>query len=161
MKKKLSVLLICTVALVSILLTPTLIANARRGFQRASGEWKYVSLGAETRVGDGYTFILGDESGVWTGTFTGTSYDVFQAVVLPSGKAYISYALIFFEGNVGDKQGTLVISFAPGTGDFVTFSGRWKILSGTGELENLHGQGIWSGPSYDMKYSGLIYFEDR
>lgn len=127
---------------------------------RASGEWKYTPIGSDTRSRNGYKFILGDEDGIWTGTFTGTSYDVFQAVEQSSGTVYLAYGLIFFEGSVDGKHGTLVIDFAPGSGDWVTFSGRWKILSGTDQLENLRGQGVWWGPSFDMKYSGWIRFED-
>ena len=163
MKKKLSVLLICSVALVSILLTPTLIADASRRHDRprarfASGTWEYTPGVKDFRYGDSYTFILGDEDGTWTGTFTGTSYDVFSAVIQPSGIVYLHYGLIFFEGTVDGKEGTLIISFAPGENIGGEWSGEWEILSGTDDLENLRGHGTWWGPSKDLEYSGKIYF---
>ena len=162
MRKILIMLLICGIAVASILSTSTLVADARhaRDKIRASGEWTYVSLGKDIRSGEGYMFILGEETGTWTGTFTGTSHDYFQAVKQPSGVVYLSYGLIFFEGTVDGRYGTLVISFAPGENVGGEWSGKWKILSGTGDLENLSGQGKWWGPSQDLDYKGRIYFED-
>ena len=104
MRKKLSVSIVCLVALLSMLLMPTLIADARRGHHHgrepASGTWVYTPGVKDFRYGDGYTFILGDEAGIFTGTFSGTSYDVFSAVIQPSGIVYLTYGLIFFEGTV-------------------------------------------------------------
>ncbi len=171
MKKKYLVLLICSALLASILLTPTLIAEGafwggpRRwkkcdgGVIRASGEWTYVSVGKDTRSGGGYTFVLGEETGTWTGTFTGTSQDYFQAVMQPSGDVYLSYGLIFFEGTVEGRSGTLVINFAPGEKVEGEWSGTWEIMSGTDELENIRGRGCWWGPSFDLDYNGKICFE--
>jgi len=171
MRKKYLVLLVCSAVLASILLSPTLIAEGafegryhNRGkcgeVLRASGEWTYVLVGKDTRSYEGYTFILGEETGTWTGTFTGTSQDYFQAVMQPSGVVYLSYGLIFFEGTVEGRSGTLVISFAPGEKVEGVWSGKWEILSGTGELDNLRGRGKWWGPSMDLDYKGKIYFID-
>ncbi len=170
MRKKYLVLLVCSAVLASLLLSPTLIAEGAFGGRyprgrcgealRASGEWTYVIVGKDTRSYEGYTFILGEETGTWTGTFTGTSHDYFQAVMQPSGVVYLSYGLIFFEGTVEGRSGTLVISFAPGEKVEGEWSGKWEILSGTGELENLRGRGKWWGPSLDLDYKGKIYFID-
>ena len=140
-RKKLLVILICSVTLVSMLLTPTLIADDYEKKIRASGEWKYSVLGKDIRSGEGYTFVLGEETGTWTGTFTGTSHDFFYAVIQPSGIVHLPYGLIFFEGTVDGRYGTLVISFAPGEKIAGEWSGKWEILSGTDGLENLRGRG--------------------
>jgi hypothetical protein len=171
MRKKYLVLLACSAVLASILLTPTLIAEGafwggpRRwkkcdgGVIHVSGEWKYVSVGKDMRSGGGYTFVLGEETGTWTGSFTGTSHDYFQAVKHPSGDVYLSYGLIFFEGTVEGRTGTMVINFAPGEKVDEVWSGRWQILSGTDELENIRGRGYWRGPSFDLDYYGKICFD--
>jgi len=72
------------------------------------------------------------------------------------------------ETEVDGKAGTVVVRLIgkkPEGGDWF---GSWVILSGTGDLENLRGQGIWRGPGYegpqipgdypDIYYSGHIRF---
>lgn len=170
MRKKLLVLLICSVVLVSMLLTPTLIAADRhddRARSRrkwpASGTWVFYPDHKDLKFEDGYTFILGNETGDWTGTFEGTDHAVFFAEKNPAGTiVYLPYGVIFFEGEVDGKYGTLRINFGPAvkTGDPMLWSGPWEILSGTGELENLRGQGTWweIEPTH-IEYTGWIRFE--
>ena len=121
------------------------------------GTWKYTPTFIGTREADGYTFKFGEEDSTWTGTFDGTSYDVFFVVVHPSGIMHVPYGLIFFEGTVDGKSGTLVIRFVgKKTVEPQLWSGEWVILSGEGDLENLRGQGTFWGPSLDLDYSGKI-----
>ena len=136
----------------------------RRRKMHASGTWVFYPDHKDLKYGDDYTFILGNETGDWTGTFEGTDYAVFSAVKYPSGTyVYLSYGLIFFEGEVHGKEGTLVISFSPAvkTGDPMLWSGPWEIVSGTGELENLRGRGTWwEIETENIEYTGWIRFWD-
>lgn len=67
------------------------------------------------------------------------------------------------------KWGTLEMRVVGSSPDVPTgWEGKWVILSGTGDLANLRGQGTWWGPGYDpanpleygkIDYSGKIHFE--
>ena len=167
MKKKFLVLLLCSVALVSILLTPTLIADDDDDEAiRASGEWKYdiASFFKTAMTDDGSMLIYADADEEWTGTLKGTSYDIWSGVVHPSG-VFDAQGRSEFEGTVRRKKGTLVMLWVgtnPGyfAGGEDWWEGHTVILSGTGKLENLRGRFEWWGPSGDLDYSGEIYFID-
>jgi len=69
-----------------------------------------------------------------------------------------------FEGTVMGKEGTLVIQLVGWRYLPEDWYGQWLIISGTGELANLRGQGIWWGPGFgaegpDIFYSGQIHFD--
>lgn len=154
-KMLLAPLVVCMVALVSVLLMPAVHATPPT---TAEGKWTYVPTIINERKADGNTFKYGEETATWSGTFVGTSYDVFVVVVHPSGLATCPYGLINFVGTVNGKEGTLVINFVgqkPGS----IWYGQWVIISGTGELANLRGQGTWWGPPLKMDYSGDIHFD--
>jgi len=155
MRKMLSaVLLMCIVTLLSTLST----AVHATPPTTASGEWTYTPTPIDIRYADGNTFIHGEEVSTWTGTFLGASYDVFT--VIRHEKIWNVEGLIDFTGTVNGKSGTLVILFVgkltPPPGEW---SGEWVILSGTGDLENLRGQGTWWGPPKDVDYSGKMHFD--
>ena len=129
----------------------------------AWGTWTYIlkpGYPVVTKVADGNTFKYGEESGTWTGTFEGTSDDAFTLVMHPEGFVTCE-GRIHFTGSVNDASGELFILFVgkrtwspPGP-----WSGQWVIISGTGYLANLHGQGTWSGPPFNLAYSGQIHFD--
>jgi hypothetical protein len=157
MRKKLSALLVCLVALLTVLMIPAVQATPP---EPASGSWTYiVDLIEITKVAGGNTFKYGEETGTWTGTFVGTSFDFFELIVHPSGFVTCQ-GLIDFTGTVNGESGTMIIKFiGKKTGDPMLWSGTWVIISGTGGLANLHGRGTWEGPSFNLDYSGQIHFE--
>ncbi|MBN2334428.1 hypothetical protein JXL21_02635 [Candidatus Bathyarchaeota archaeon] len=171
MRKKSVVLLLCSVVLASILVAPAMISADRHhnGYRKkpygnipASGTWVFYPEHKDLKFGEGYTFVLGNETGEWTGTFEGTDYAIFFAEKNPEGTVvYLPYGVIFFEGQVNGKSGTLRINFGPAvkTGDPMLWSGSWEIMSGTGELENLYGQGTWyeTEPTH-IVYTGWVQF---
>jgi hypothetical protein len=67
---------------------------------------------------------------------------------------------VTFTGSVDGKTGTLELLFrgtSPGAVD--DWNGTWRILSGTGELANLHGNGVfWANGLMDVHYEGQIHF---
>ncbi len=147
-------LIVCMVALLSLLFVPAHSTPPAT----AQGEWKYAPIIIKVREAGGNTFMYGEETATWTGTFDGTSYDYFVVIRHPSGLATCPYGLIEFEGTVNGKEGTLVMKFV-GTKAGPEWYGQWEIISGTGKLANLHGQGNWWGPPTDMDYSGQIHFD--
>ena len=72
--------------------------------------------------------------------------------------------VLTFTGTVDGKSGTLTIRLI-GMASLVNLSviewtsGHWEIMTGTGDLANLEGQGTWWGTNNNVEYSGLIQFE--
>jgi hypothetical protein len=68
-----------------------------------------------------------------------------------------------FEGTVNDKEGTLLIHLnAKGIsgGSPGTLKGTWVIISGTGDLANLRGQGTFTNAGMGVfSYKGQIHFD--
>ena len=74
-----------------------------------------------------------------------------------------------FEGEIDGREGTLVLQLVGKKPVDEGWYGTWVIISGTGELANAHGGGIWWGPGYrsdvkvpgdpDCYTSGLIHFD--
>jgi hypothetical protein len=102
----------------------------------------------------------------WTGTFKGNSEDTYSAAIFSTG-AWYAAGVALFNGDVGNKKGTLVIWFSGDRSDAkADWSGKWMILRGIGGLANLRGEGTWWGPGAPdvgkkgcVDYSGEIHFE--
>lgn len=123
-----------------------------------SGTWEYIPTFEFTKVAGSNLFVSGTDVGFWDGTFEGESYEEYVAVFHKSHGTY--QGRMEFEGEVDGKFGTLTIK-TNGSGPFplpVDWSGTWVILSGTGELENLHGQGTWWGDLPNLEYEGKAHF---
>ncbi len=108
-------------------------------------------------TGDWYNGPLdGDSEEVYAVAFHGTAEGGFMV-----GYEYAFYrGNVTFDGFVDGKEGTLeflFVGFSPGALD--DWNGTWRILGGTGELANLHGQGVfWSNGLMDVHYEGQIHF---
>jgi len=170
MKKKLSAsLLVGIVALMSVLLSP--ICHAKTKYSRAyvSGVFDYdYALLMDPINSNGKTYVFAEEWETWTGDLAGDGHAYFIVMVYESGLKEV-VLLSTLTGEVNGKEGTLVIRLVgkrPADGEWF---GYWVILSGTGELENVCGQGLWWGPGYeapgnipgerpDIYYTGFIRF---
>ena len=157
-KMLLTPLIVCIVALLSTLSIPV---HATPPIT-ASGTWIYAPEIIDMRVAGGNTFLLGKDVANWTGTFNGTSTEDFTVVAHRSGFMYYK-GLVFFGGTVDGKSGTLVIRTVGKTPpDIEEWSGKWVILSGGGDLENLRGQGTWWQISpLNLVYSGKVHFDPK
>jgi len=137
--------------------------------EEASGDWTYtVDLSGLTfRTVGNTTFVHGVQVSTFTGTFVGTSYDEFVVVCHQKGpESFMNFvkATNEFTGEVDGRVGGFTMK---GTGkqhsttcdpSGAIWSGKWVILGGTGELADLHGHGAWTGPSFDLDYTGTIHF---
>ena len=132
----------------------------------AEGLWLYLPTVVSERWADGNRFLETTEVGEWSGTFEGVSTEAGHVVAHSSG--FRSFrAIVSFEGEVDGKQGTLEMSVVGKKADASSdWQGKWVILSGTGELATLRGQGTWWGPGApgpgewgDIHYGGQIHFE--
>jgi type II secretory pathway pseudopilin PulG len=161
-KKRIFAIALLVVALVATLAVP---AFAKQS-EHAEGLWQYQPFIDEVRLADGNTFLKTHENGKWTGTFSGKSTEDGKVVIHSSG-AWSFKGTVSFEGVVNGKTGTLTMLAVGSRPDENTdWTGKWVILSGTGDLANLRGQGTWSGPGApapeqwgDIYYAGDIHFE--
>ena len=115
------------------------------------------------RVAGGNTFIESYEVGWWAGDFQGTSED-HGTVVFHRSDLWTFSALVYFEGEVNSASGTLVMSVAGSRPTSLSeWQGMWVILSGTGELETLRGQGNWWGLGWlgDPNVRGVIAYDGQ
>ncbi len=69
-----------------------------------------------------------------------------------------------FTGTVYGKLGTLTMhleaKFTYPTVTYPSLEGSWIIISGTGELADLHGQGTWwNSPGQVLQYEGQMHFD--
>ena len=160
---------ICRILSVSLLIAALLIASipALAGPpEQAEGLWQYQPFTLEVREAGCNTFMKTFENGLWTGTFEGTSTEDGKVVIHCSG-AWSFNAIVSFEGSVAGRTGTFEMSVVGTRPDASSdWEGMYVILSGTEELANLHGQGIWWGPGApapevwgDIYYEGSYHFE--
>ena len=158
------------VALMSTLMTPAGYALTwrSRAYVRGIFDYTYALLIDPPIVTlDGKTWVFAEEWETWDGDLAGDGHAYFIVMVYPDGLKEV-VLLSVLETEVDGKEGTVVVRLIgkkPAGGEWF---GSWVILSGTGELENLRGQGIWRGPGYegptipgeysDIYYSGHIRF---
>ena len=115
-----------------------------------------------------------DYGDYYEGDFLGESEEVYDFVMHgfqgfdPQGLPMYEYG--WYKGRVtftvtptgtvvgrGEPGDTMVIMFVgKSPGDIFTWSGTWRIIGGTGELANVHGQGVW-GNSEDPEFPGVHY----
>jgi hypothetical protein len=138
--------------------------------EEAAGDWTYVvdPSGITFREAGNSLFISATEVSTFTGTFVGTSADEFVVVCHQKGPDSVMNFVkgtVEFTGEVAGRAGDLTMKFR-GKQDSTTCNpsgaiwyGTWVILGGTGELADLHGNGEWSGPSFDLDYTGHIHFD--
>jgi len=177
MRKMLSAtLIVCMVAFLSTLLTPTALATKPT---YVSGSLAYDPVIVDSKLADGNLHLETTEVGLWFGDLVGVSWDepcrvvIHKVVFDPDGNIvnfdfrwYTSIAT-FETATVGSKSGGLVMRLhGKDSGPGTDWHGQWVILSGTGELANLHGQGTWWGPGFPpgipedtIFYDGRIHFD--
>jgi hypothetical protein len=160
MRKMLSAtLLICTAALLPTLLIVAVHATPP---EAVSGYFDYTFEVTGSREADGNVFIYAKEWEVWVGSFKGTAESVFRVEMFSAGFWNV-WLRSTFAGWVNGEYGELTIQLVgkkPAAGDWY---GQWVILSGTGDLANLHGHGTWWGPGFgaagpDIFYAGNMHF---
>ncbi len=137
--------------------------------ENANGLWQYTPTILAVRERGCNTFLTTSEEGIWTGTFTGNSTEDGKVVIHCSGMWSFDAIVSFHDVTVAGKSGTLEMTVVGGRPDASSnWTGRWVILSGTGDLASLRGQGTWWGPGAhgpgtwgDIYYSGDYHFEPQ
>ncbi len=133
-----------------------------------SGSFDYTPKVFARVTGGGSVFVDASEDEVWTGDIEGTAVAPFRIVVSPDG-SFDAWLLAEFDGTILRKyNGTMVIaSRYERPAATAHWTGKWIILSSTGELENIQGHGSAWGPGFNPKdpeagpdifYSGEVIF---
>jgi hypothetical protein len=135
---------------------------------QVTGGWTWVNTGATFEpLPDGSLLISGTEEGTWSGSFRGSSTDVFQMTQTPPVDDPVHWGpgwgtlTASFHGKVGVKNGTMTmhITFWWAADDPI-YHGTWEILSGTGALKHVTGSGTWvSGVDASATYAGTVYWK--
>ncbi|MDH3399085.1 MAG: DUF3224 domain-containing protein [Acidimicrobiia bacterium] len=162
--KRLLLILVLMALVMGVMVVP---AAAARPID-VGGTWFYVPDDFDpepTKVAGQNVFISNGDVGTWANpTPVGLEGISIEAFVVVAHKKHGTYqGRMDFTGEVDGKAGTLVIKAngsgpwppGPGSGDW---SGSWVILSGTGDLSNLRGQGSWWGPLGFLNYDGKVHF---
>jgi hypothetical protein len=136
------------------------------------GNFVYVPTVLSLRQAGDNLFMEAMATSTWTGAFLGTSTDDEYVVVLHGVTGVFGTADFAFEegfywdiatftGEVEGRAGTVEILFVgKSPGDLADWTGTWRIISGTGELTNLHGRGVfWNNAPMDIHYEGRIHFD--
>ena len=138
-----------------------------------AGDFVYIPAIVDLRQAGDNLFIDATDTSTWTGAFEGTSTEEYVAVLHGSTGVFGTPDFAFkegfykgtvtFTGEVQGRTGTLEILFVGKCpGDLADWTGTWRILSGTGELANLHGTGVfWNNAIMDIHYEGQIHFEPQ
>ena len=109
-----------------------------------------------SRDADGVTFFTFTETDRLSGTFTGRSVLSGECIQRSTGPI-LCRADETFSGTVLGESGTAdfldLISIDPNSG---TFEGRFIVLSGSGGLAGIHGQGTFQGQGTAGTYSGRL-----
>ena len=125
-----------------------------------SGTWTWVYTNRIfTPMPTGDMVVDGTDTGTWTGTFEGTSNEVFRATRTPPLGAFVAGGTwgdvwgalaVTFTGRVDGKRGTMTIwvtyhrpAQTLASADALSMSGTWTILSGTEALKDVSGNGTW------------------
>jgi hypothetical protein len=149
----------CAILLLALSFIPATAApkhEPRVARSAAEGVWTWVNTGWDVwkETPRGVQYVSGTEEGTWTGTFEGSSIDGFGAEIRPDDTLW-ALLTISFEGTVDGRTGRLeILTTAVARDPDRPMRGRWTIISGTGDLANLRGQGTWY---YDPDVEGARY----
>jgi hypothetical protein len=163
MKKKLLILIVVLLAL-SMIAIPTLAGE----HHAASGTWWYrPSQPPEEKMAGGNLHMKIADEGYWEGTFDGLSTDYGFAIIHRAGHWTYKGWVLLDPVTVDGKTGSIEMRVNGSRPDmFSDWTGMWVIIGGTGELENLRGQGTWWGPGWqgdpdfygEIPYAGNYHF---
>lgn len=156
MNKKLILLLV----VIMLLASASISALAAKPAPNASGTWTYAPVSYTDVLKGCNLFRYMTDEGTFTGTFEGTETEVGLVRRHCNGKWSYKGNLIF-DGIVNGDSGTLEMRIVGKSDNFTEWHGTWVILSGTDELQRLHGKGTWEGAPGDLTYQGNIHFAPR
>jgi len=161
-RMKISTLFLTSAVILSALLIPTVLAEKPTD---VSATWSWYSSDESVRPADGNLHISAIEHDILDGDFTGTGEGPFKMTYHPPAPAhpfgfYAGSGKTVFTGSVKGYSGTCVIMWVGNTkNDECCWDLKWVIISGTGGLANLRGQGTCWGFGTTVEMTGKIHFD--
>ena len=137
-------------------------ATAASGRTAVSGTWTWENtLWDAMDLPTGGQVGYGEEIGVWTGAFAGSSFDTFNGVYQPQGgggELFVGTLWIHFDGKVNGVSGKMLMRVTfKGGGPVPGMDGQWTIVKGWDGLGGLSGSGTWyireEGPAH---HTGMV-----
>jgi hypothetical protein len=138
------------------------------------GDFIYTPVPGSARWAGNNLFLEATDTADWTGDFEGESFEEYVVVLHGAsgvfGTSDFTFEKANYKGTVtftgwvqGEKEGSLEILFVgKSPGDLAVWTGTWRILSGTGDLANLRGSGVfWNNALMDVHYEGRIHFDPK
>jgi hypothetical protein len=169
---KRSSLLLLIVGMVALLTVSSLPAAAQEQEPiPVSGTISYTWESPQMADTSRYTLMDGREAEIWSGDFEGTADAIWRLRMFKDLPTIDVRLVSDFTGTMlGTYEGTMtIIMFGdhPSSPD-TQWYGEWAVVSGTGDLANVHGTGIWWGPGNgandpdpdvpDLYYAGEVIF---
>lgn len=112
----------------------------------------------DLRVANGNRFLTRSLSGTYTGTMTGTFTSEVVVTQRDNGLETLR-GTRHFTGTVAGRSGSCEIGIHAAGVLPTSFLGHWTIISCTGDLEGLHGQGTFEPIGFGVNsYSGRFHF---
>lgn len=151
-----------------LLVLPVAAQDDELGVIPVSGTYNYMPEVPDQGFAAGHMYMTVTTLDEWLGDFEGPATSVCRVIATPAGNSP-GPCIVEFDGTVlADKQGTFVMVIVYGrmSADAEWF-GDWWIISGTGDLANMHGKGVVWGPGFnpedtegepDIYYRGDLVF---
>ena len=167
-KKVLLTLIVCLV--LGLLLSWPVYAQEQEAIP-VSGSFSYTWDSPQMAETARYVVMDGREREIWSGDFEGTADAIWRLRMFKDLPTIDAWLVSEFTGMVlGKYEGTMTIILVgdhPNSPD-TQWYGEWAVVSGTGDLANVHGTGIWWGPGNgandpdpdvpDLYYAGEVIF---
>ena len=137
----------------ALLAQPALATTPSNG----SGTFSFAPISSTSRQADGNTFLEVTASETISGSITGAATVQFSQVVHADGSVNTN-GRITCVCTVDGRTGTVVFRFE-GTGSSTNLDGQFGVLSGTGGLADLRGQGTFHAVGLAGTYTFSWHFD--
>ena len=112
-----------------------------------SGHFVFTSMTpTSSRTADGNTIITANATGMLSGTLTGSFTQDIRQVFHSDGTSEF-HGTVTCTCTVGGMAGTVVLRFEGSGGSAGSVQGQFTVVSATGNLDGLHGQGTFAQTS--------------
>jgi uncharacterized protein DUF3224 len=146
---------------VFFLLVPLLVLPAVHAAQIVSGSGPFSTtvISSVTSLADGIAIVHETFSLSLAGFFVGSTIGTAMVVIDLSTGGGVFSGMQTFTGTANGVAGSFQMSFSAEIAGFTSFQGQFTILTGSGGLSNLQGQGTIAGiVNVSGTYSGTFIF---
>jgi hypothetical protein len=166
MNKKLSVLFICSAAILAMLLIPTVFGDKRIP---VSGEGPYTPTPVDIQIRGNNVHLKTTEEMDWSGGISGHSTNYPCLVVIYGSTSFppTDWDFRWYTSRVTFAEGACTIEGLTGglvmrlvgkdSGPGSDWVGKWVILKGSGDLAGVSGRGTWTTAGRNVIWTGWVH----